>query len=297
MKPNWKTPLFFLAPALILLLVFTILPIFTTVFLSLTNFNIYSLADWSRAKFIGIGNYAKLLQDSLFWKSLFNTFYFVIMGVPATIALSLLGAVLINSPLTRFKKLFRIGFFIPFVTDAMAIAIVWRWIVSPDYGILNWLLSLIRVKGPDWLGDPRWAMLVIVMVVVWRSIGYDILLFLAGLQNIPYQLYEAAEIDGVNLWQRFRYITLPLVQPTTFFVTVTTIIGYLQLFSEPFAFSNSNGVAGPLNSLLSVVYHLYNQGFRFFNIGYASAIANVLFVIIFIITLAQIKLRDKELQY
>ncbi|AZR73762.1 sugar ABC transporter permease [Anoxybacter fermentans] len=293
MKKDIKVPLLFLAPALVLMLIFMILPIFVSFYLSLTDFNVFALVDWSKAKFIGLENYRKLLNDELFWKALKNTLYFVAIGVPCAIIFSLSFAILLNRPDIIGRNLFRVGFYLPHITTTVAIAVVWKWVLNPRYGILNWALSLFGITGPSWLGDPRWAMPAIIMLVVWKGLGYNIIIFLAGLQNIPEHLYEAAQIDGANRWQQLFHITIPLLRPTTFFVTVMTLIGYLQLFAEPYMLTDG----GPLNSTLSIVLYMYRQGFKFFNLGYASAIAYVLFGIIFVATLIQMKFRDEEIQY
>lgn len=293
MRRSLLVPLGFLAPALILILVFMVLPIVVSFYLSLTNFNVAALIDWSRARFIGLANYQRLFQDALFWKALKNTGYFVIIGVPCAIILSLFIAILLNRSKLLGRNLFRVGYYLPSITTTVAIAVVWKWVLNPRYGILNWILSFLGVTGPSWLGDPKWAMPAIIMLVVWKGLGYNMVIFLAGLQNIPEHLYEAAQIDGANRFKQLIYITIPLLRPTTFFVTVMTTIGYLQLFAEPYMLTDG----GPLNSTLSIVLYMYRHGFKFFNLGYASAIAYVLFAIIFIATLLQMKFKDREIQY
>ncbi len=293
MKQDIRVPLLFLAPALILLLVFVVVPVVASLVTSLTDFNIFALNNWSKARFVGVQNYVKLFGDELFRQALWNTLYFVAVGVPTAVILSLFFAVLVNRPTTALKNLFRVGYYLPSITDAVAIAIVWRWLLNPRWGILSWALGQFGIQGPNWLGDPRWAMPAIIMLVVWKGLGYNMVIFLAGLQGIPQQYYEAAQIDGAGKWRQLRFVTLPLLGPTTFFVTVMTIIGYLQLFAEPFMLTDG----GPLNATLSVVLYMYRQGFKFFNLGYASAMAYVLFAIIFIATLAQMKLKDKDVAY
>lgn len=280
----------FIGPALILLMVFLIIPIFASFYLSFTDFNVFAMTDWSRARFVGFRNFVELFKDDLFWKALFNTFYCLIVAMPTTVVLSLLAAVLLNREHTLFKNFFKVSFFLPFVTNTVAIAVVWSWLLNPTYGLLNWFLSLFGIKGPNWLGDPRWAMPSIIMLVVWKAVGYNTILFLAGLQNIPDFLYEAAELDGATPWQRFWYITLPMLRPTTVFVTTMMIIGYLQLFEEPYMLTQG----GPLNSTLSIVLYLYRQGFRFFKLGYASSIAVILFLMIASLTLLRLKLAGRD---
>lgn len=293
MKQDAKVPWLFLAPALILLLVFMVIPVVASFAISLTDFNIRTLANWSYARPVWFANYAKLFQDELFWKALKNTLYFVSVGVPSGILLSLFLALLMNSPLTRAKGAFRIGYYLPSITETVAIAVVWRWLLNPRYGILKWGLDLLGIACPNWLGDPRWAMPAIIMMAVWKGLGHNILIFLAGLQGIPGTYYEAAQIDGANGFQQFRHITVPLLAPTTFFVAVMTLIGYLQLFAEPYVLTDG----GPLDATLSIVLYMYRQGFKFFELGYASAMAYVLFAMIFVATLVMMRLRYKDISY
>lgn len=293
MQRNAKVAYMFLAPALILMVVFVVVPVATSLVISLTDFNMFALADWSKAKFIGLNNYIRLFQDELFWKALGNTMYFVAAGVPLAIGLALLLAVLLHSPLNRAKDLFRVGYYLPSITETVAIAVVWRWVLNPRYGILKHAFETFGLQSPNWLGDPRWAMPAIIMMAVWKGLGHNALIFLAGLQNIPSTVYEAAQIDGANGWKRFRFITLPLLAPTTFFVSIMALIGYLQLFAEPYTLTDG----GPLDASLSIVLYMYRHGFKFFNLGYASAMAYVLFAMIFIATLLSTKSRAEEVTY
>ncbi len=283
----------FLAPALILMMVFVVVPVAASFVISLTDFNIFALADWSNARFIGVDNYIRLFQDELFWKALGNTLYFVAVGVPLAIGLALILAMLLNSPLNRAKDLFRVGYYLPSITETVAIAVVWRWVLNPRYGILKRALEIFGLQSPNWLGDPRWAMPAIIMMAVWKGLGHNALIFLAGLQSIPSTVYEAAEIDGANGWEQFRFVTLPLLAPTTFFVAIMTLIGYLQLFAEPYTLTDG----GPLDATLSIVLYMYRHGFKFFNLGYASAMAYVLFALIFVATLVSMKSRAEEVTY
>lgn len=283
----------FLAPALILMMVFVVVPVAASFVISLTDFNIFALADWSNARFIGVDNYIRLFQDELFWKALGNTLYFVAVGVPLAIGLALILAMLLNSPLNRAKDLFRVGYYLPSITETVAIAVVWRWVLNPRYGILKRALEIFGLQSPNWLGDPRWAMPAIIMMAVWKGLGHNALIFLAGLQSIPSTVYEAAQIDGADGWEQFRFITLPLLAPTTFFVAIMTLIGYLQLFAEPYTLTDG----GPLDATLSIVLYMYRHGFKFFNLGYASAMAYVLFAMIFVATLLSTRSRAEEVTY
>ena len=280
----------FLAPALLLIAVFFFLPIFAALLLSFTDFDIYALGDLDRLRFIGCNNYLQLLQSPLFWTALGNTFYFVIVGGPLSVAVSLGAALLVNAPLTRFPGFFRAAFCLPVVTTLVAVAVVWRYLYHPRYGLLNYLLSLAGVDPIDWLGDPDWAMPAIILMAVWKNFGFNMIIFIAGLQNIPTQLYEAARIDGAGAWRQFRYITLPLLGPTFLFVALITMIGYFQVFAEPYIMTQG----GPANRTLSVVLLMYEEGFRWWNMGYASAVAFVLFALILAGTLLQLKLRQRE---
>ena len=293
MQRRTRVAYMFLAPALILMMVFVVVPVAASFVMSLTDFNIRALANWGNAKFIGLGNYVRLFGDELFWKALRNTLYFVGVGVPLAVTLSLALAALLNSPLNRAKDLFRIGYYLPSITETVAIAVVWRWVLNSRYGILKQALEMIGLQCPNWLGDPAWAMPAIIMMAVWKGLGHNALIFLAGLQSIPSTVYEAAQIDGADAWEQFRFITLPLLAPTTFFVGTMTLIGYLQLFAEPYTLTDG----GPLDATLSIVLYMYRHGFKFFNLGYASAMAYVLFGLIFAVTLLTMKRRGEEVTF
>jgi multiple sugar transport system permease protein len=267
---------FFLAPALISIGVFFVLPVLAALVLSFTDFDIYALGDFRNARWIGLRNYARLLGDPLFWKALGNTTYFLLVGGPLTIALALAAAMLLNSRLVRWKGLFRTAFFAPVVTTLVAVAVVWRFIYHPRFGLLNYALSFLGIEPIDWLGDPVWAMPALIVMAVWKNFGYSMVIFLAGLQTIPQDLYEAASIDGAGWWQKFVSITMPMLAPTTVFIGIITMIGYFQLFAEPYVMTQG----GPLNRSLSVVLLMYQQGFRWWNMGYSAAIAFVLFLVI-----------------
>lgn len=284
---NIKTVIFFLAPAVSAIFIFFFIPVIAAFIISFTDFDIYTLGDLSTLRFIGFDNYSKLLNDELFWTSLENTFYFVVVAGPLSIAVSLSAALLLNSKLTKFKSLFRLAYFLPVVTTLVAVAIVWRFIYHPNFGILNFFLGLVGINPIDWLGDPFWAMPSIIILAVWKNFGYNMIIFIAGLQNIPDELYEAADIEGANYFQKFRHITLPLLAPTTIFVSIITMIGYFQLFAEPYVMTQG----GPLNKTLSIVQYMYQEGFRWWNMGYSASIAFVLFVIIFIGTLIQFRIQ------
>ena len=281
----------FAAPFVILFVVFLAFPILASFLLSFTSFGLRDIANPVGTSVIGIKNYVDLFADPKFWKALFNTFYFVVVGVPVTLAIGLLIATALSRGITRFRTAFRVGYYLPVITSIVAIAVVWRFLLNPDAGLINMLLGGLGIKGPAWLADPVFAMPSIIAMAVWRNLGFAMVVFLAGLQTIPATLYEAAGIDGAGRWQAFRYVTIPMLRPTILFMTVITTIGYLQLFEEPFVMT----LGGPLDSTLSITMYMYQQGFTFFHQGYASAIAYVLFVIVALIAFLQFKfLRSDE---
>jgi multiple sugar transport system permease protein len=266
----------FVAPALTLIGLFFFLPVAASLLLSFTDFDIYALGRLDRLRFIGLDNYRRLLADPLFWTALRNTLYFVVVGGPLSVLVSLGAALLVNHRLTRFQGWFRTLLFLPVVTTLVAVAVVWRYLYHPRHGFLNYVLGWVGLPPIDWLGDPDWAMPAIILMAVWKNFGFNMVVFIAGLQSIPRRLYEAAEIDGADGWAQFRYITLPMLAPTFLFVTVITLIGYFQLFAEPYVMTQG----GPADSTLSVALLMFQEGFRWWNLGYAAAVAFVLFLII-----------------
>jgi multiple sugar transport system permease protein len=281
---------FFLAPALTLIGVFFFLPVAASLLLSVTDFDLYGIADPGNTRFVGFDNYARLLKTPDFWAALKNTFYFAVVGGPLTIAVSLGAALLLSSKLVRFKSVFRTIYFTPFITTLVAVAIVWKYLYHTRYGLFNYALGAIGVGPIDWLGNPHWAMPAIILMAVWKGFGYNMLIFIAGLQAIPEDLYDAAEIDGASAIRRFFSITLPMLAPTLVFVSVITMIGYFQLFAEPYVMTQG----GPLRSTTSVVLLMYEEGFRWWRMGYAAAIAFVLFIVILLATLVQFRLQKEQ---
>ncbi|MEJ7777856.1 MAG: sugar ABC transporter permease [Sphingomicrobium sp.] len=273
----------FAGPALTMLGLFFALPVLLALLLSLTDFDLYALADYRDLRFIGLGNYADLLGTPLFWKALGNTFYFVLVGVPLSIGLSLGAAMLLNGVASKLVGGFRTALFAPVVTTLVAVAVIWRYLLHTRYGVLNYGLDKLGIDPVDWLGDPNWAMPAIILFAVWKNFGYNMVILLAGLQTIPNDLYEAARIDGANSWHRFRHVTLPGLGPMILLVSILTMAGYFQLFAEPYVMTQG----GPVESTVSVLYFMYEQGFKWWNLGFASAVAFILFVIIFAITVVQ----------
>lgn len=284
---NTKTAYFFLTPAVSAIFLFFFIPVIAAFLISFTDFDIYTLGDFSTLRFVGLDNYLNLFKDDLFWTALKNTFYFVIVAGPLSIMISLGAALILNTKLVRFKAIFRLSYFIPVVTTLVAVAIVWRFIYHHNFGIMNYFIGLFGINPIDWLGDPFWAMPSIILMAVWKNFGYNMIIFIAGLQNIPEELYEAANIEGANAWQKFKSITIPMLAPTTIFISIITMIGFFQLFAEPYVMTQG----GPLNSTLSIVQYMYQEGFRWWNMGYSASIAFVLFFIIFIGTLIQFKVQ------
>lgn len=275
----------FLAPAMVVLGVFFLLPVIAALGLSLTDYDLYALADIHNLRFVALGNYWELLHNPLFWAALGHTVYFVVVGVPLSMAVSLGAALLLHSPLARCKPFFRTALFAPVVTTVVAVAVVWRYLFNTKYGLANYVLGLVGIHPVDWLGNPHWAMPAIILFAVWKNFGYNMIIFLAGLQAIPVDLYEAARIDGASVWQQFRHITLPMLGPTLLMVGILTVSGYFQLFAEPYVMTEG----GPLQSTISVLYLMYNEGFKWWNLGSASAIAFLLFAIMFAVTAGMLR--------
>jgi multiple sugar transport system permease protein len=279
--------------ALPFVLVFTLFmagPIVASAVLSFTDFGLRDLRNPLGTDFVGLANYQALLDDPKFHKAMINTVYFVVVGVPLTLILGLAIALALDRGIKKFRTLFRVGYYLPVVTSIVAIAVVWRFLLNPDQGLINLLLAQAGVDGPSWLADPMLAMPSIIVMAAWRNLGLAMIVFLAGLQTIPAQLYEAAAIDGAGRWQAFRNVTLPLLRPTILFLVVITTIGYLQLFEEPFVMTEG----GPLDQTLSISMYMYQQGFEFFNQGYAAAIAWILFILVAIVAVVQIRLLRSE---
>lgn len=276
----------FVAPALAVIAVFFLLPVLAGFALSVTDFDLYALADISNLRFVGLDNYVRLVQSAPFWQALGNTLYFVVVGVPLSIGVSLGAALLLNSRLTRFKALFRTALFAPVVTTLVAVAVVWRYLFHARYGVINHWLGSVGVPPVDWLGDPHWAMPTIILLAVWKNFGYNMVILLAGLQAIPEDLYEAARIDGASWWRQIVDITLPMLAPTLTMVGILTTAGYFQLFAEPYVMTQG----GPLRSTVSVLYFMYEEGFKWWNFGAASAVAFLLFGLIFAVTALLIRL-------
>ncbi|KKB11698.1 sugar ABC transporter permease [Devosia geojensis] len=278
----------FLAPSLVLFITFTGLPVVAAFLISFTQWDLFN-----PAKFVGLGNYMTLARDGIFGKVMGNTAYFVLASVPAQMVLGLACALALNRGI-RGQTFFRVAYFLPVVTSTIAAALVWAWLFNSNFGLINALLSAFGITDPPrWLGSTTWALPAVIVVSVWQNVGYAMVLFLAGLQNIPKDLYDAGAIDGAQGWRRFYYITLPMLSPTTFFVLIISIIGSFQVFELVFVMTN----AGPANATNTLVFYIYQNGFQFYQMGYASAAAMVLFLIVLIATLVQYRLQTRWVHY
>jgi len=276
----------FVAPALIVIGAFFLVPVLAALALSVTDFDLYALSDLRNLRFVGLGNYIDVLKTPLFWKSLGNTFYFVLVGVPLSIAVSLAAALLLDSKLARWKGFFRTALFAPVVTTVVAVAMIWRYLFHTRYGLINYALAKFGIAPIDWLGDPHWSMPAIILFAVWKNFGYNMIILLAALQSIPRDLYEAAHIDGASFTQTFRHVTLPMLRPSLLLVSIITVSGYFQLFAEPYVMTRGD----PLQSTVSVLYFMYEEGFTWWSLGRASAIAFLLFALILAATFLLLRL-------
>jgi multiple sugar transport system permease protein len=285
-----RAALLFLAPAMLLIVLFFFVPVVAGFALSLTDFDLYAIGDLHNLRFVALRNYVELVRSGIFWTAFGNTLAFGLIGGPLTVLVSLGTALLINARLARWKALFRTIYFAPVVTTLVAVAIVFRYLYHPRFGFLDRVLESLGIHAIDWLGDPHWALLSIVLLSVWKQFGYTMIIFIAGLQQIPDELYEAARLDGAGWWRQFRHVTLPMLGPTFLFVGIVTMIGYLQLFAEPYVMTGG----GPLNRTLSAVMLMYQQGFKWWRMGYAAAVAFILFLLIGGATLLQMRLQRES---
>lgn len=278
----------FAAPFVILFLVFMAGPIVASFAMSFTDLTTRDLQTPFNVDVVGFANYIRLFEDPRFLRSLINTFAFVLIGVPLTMALALLVALALDRGITRIRTVFRVGYYAPVVTSIVAIAIVWRFILQPD-GLLNGFLGIFGIDGPNWLESTTWALPSLIAMAVWRNIGTLMVIFLAGLQTVPREHHEAAMVDGANAFQRFGSITVPALRPTLLFAAVITGIGFLQFFEEPFVMTQG----GPLDATLSTAMYTYDQ-FGFGNYAYASAASYILFLAIVALSLIQFRLLGRR---
>ena len=277
----------FVSLSVLLIALFTIWPVVMALYLSLTNYDVLSRQDW-----VGFSNYQKLWNNELFWRSLENTAIYAFGTIPVRMAIALTIAVALNRSF-RGRSILLSLYYVPVVTATVAIAIVWQEMYDPNYGAMNHILSLVGLPRIGWLGDPNWAMFSIILTSVWRNIGTSLVIFLAGLQGIPEQYYEAAQIDGAGRWHQFIHLTWPLLQPTTFFIFVTSTIAAFQVFEQVLVMTNG----GPASATTTVVHQVYNTAFQSLQMGYASAMAFALFLVILSISMINVRLFRSDVQY
>lgn len=289
-RSDWLWAYLMIAPTLIGLGLFYIWPVVQTIYLSFTKWGGFGKYKWT-----GVDNYVLLFQDPNMWIALKNTFVYTVLAVPASIAISILIAVLLNQKIKGIS-FYRTLYFLPVVTMAAAVAMVWRWLYNADYGLINYLLGLVGIEGPRWISDPAIALYAVIIVAVWSSIGYNMVIFLAGLQGIPRSYYEAAEMDGAGPVRMFFTITLPLLTPSIFFVSITSLIGAFQVFDLIYLMIGKLGNPAT-EATQTVAYLFFTNGFESGNGGYAAAVAVVLLVLILIVTAVQMKMQKKWVHY
>ena len=289
-RVSFKTGMLFLLPWTIGFLVFTLYPMVASFIYSFTIYHPRLPNEW-----IGLQNYSDLLSDDNFWKSLSNTLYMVAIGVPLTLLASFFCAVLLNLKV-RGQSIYRMIYFLPSIVPTVASTILWLWILNPQSGILNAILGYIGIQGPNWMSNPNWSKPGLILLGMW-GMGGTIVIYLSGLQDVPINLLEAAELDGASWWQRLWYVTVPMVSPITLFNLITGVIAQFQYFTQAYVFSGFQPLGYPLNSTLFYSVYLYQSGFLWLKMGYASAMAWVLFIIILICTLLLIKVSDRFTYY
>lgn len=270
----------YITPLLVNLILLSAGPVLYSFIISFTNWQIVLPPVW-----VGLRNYTEQLADPVFWQVMSNTFYYTVGYVPLSIAASLTMAILVNQKLPGIS-LFRSLYFLPVVSSGVAVALVWGWIYHPTFGVLNWFLDLLfGIEGPRWLSDPSWAMPALIILGVWRSMGSNMIIFIAGLQGVPQEMYEAARIDGAGRLKEIRHITLPLLTPTIFFVLITSVIGSFQVWEATYLLTQG----GPAKSTLTISYYIYQQAFQWFHMGIGASLAYILFFIIAVITVIQFR--------
>jgi len=278
----------YITPLLINLVFLSAGPVLYSFFISFTNWQIVLPPVW-----VGVRNYTEQLSSPTFWKVMWNTFYYTLGYVPLSMLASLTMAIFVNQKL-RGISFFRSLYFLPVVSSGVAVALVWGWIYHPTFGVLNWFLDAVfKIQGPRWLSDPKWAMPSLIILGVWRSMGNNMIIFLAGLQGVPHELYEAARIDGANRWHEIQDVTIPLITPTIFFVLIMSIIGSFQVWEATYLLTQG----GPAKATLTISYYIFQQAFEWFHMGIGAALAYILFFIIAVITAIQFRLQRRWVYY
>lgn len=285
-RAEWGWLAVFLLPGLIGLLVFTVLPILASLLLTLFQWDLLT-----PPKFVGVANFTRLWADPDFWAALRHTLYFIAGYLPLVLALGLGVALALNAPL-RGISFIRTTYFLPVVSSWVAVALLWSWLFNPRYGLINYLLSLLGITGPGWLFDPRWAMPAVILTSVWKDLGFVMVIFLAGLQGIPRDYYEAAALDGAGGWSQLRFITLPLLGPTTFFVTIISLINSFQVFDQVWVMTEG----GPAGATTVLVERVVRHAFSYGEMGYAATISWAIFAMVFVVTVVQFQLQRRRNQ-
>lgn len=289
MKRKTLTGYAFASPWIIGFLIFGLYPMIMSLYYSFTNFNILQAPQW-----VGFANYNKMIHDPLFWKSIYNTLYITVLGVPLSIVFGIIAAILLNQKV-RGVGIFRTLIYLPSIVPPVAVAIVWMFILNPNYGLLNGILSLLHIHQPGWLADPSFSKMSLLFMALWQS-GQIMIIMLAGLQDVPRSLYEAAEIDGAGPWLRFRKITLPMLSPVIFYNVVTGVINFLQFFTQAFVVAPKD-LGAPAHSTLFYTIYMYQNAFQYLQMGYASAMAWGLLGITLLLTFVVFKIGNRSVYY
>ena len=276
----------FSAPVLAIIALVFVIPTALAMALSVTDYSIYALADWANLRFVGLGNFVDLFSTPLFWRAMGNTAVFAVLGVPTAIGTSLAVALLLNDATVRWKPLWRVLLFAPYVTSIVATAVVWRFLFNERSGLINRVLATVGAAPVDWLGNPHTSIPAILIFVTWKIFGYNMIVFTAALSAVPQDLMEAARLDGAGRWGRFRHVTLPAIGPTLLLAAVMSVAGFLQIFAEPYVMT----LGGPAQSTTTILYFMFDEGFKWWNLGQASAVAFVLFLMILALTMVQTRI-------
>lgn len=279
-KGDFLSAMLFLSPTLVIFTAFILFPVFFSFYLSFHSWNMFS----GDTTFVGLENYSRMIQDAEFWQVLGNTAVYTFGTIPINMALSLWVAYLLNKKL-KGKKFLRTAFFAPVIISPVAAAVIWRWMYDPNFGLVNYLISFLGIGSINWLNEPTAAMFALIIMGVWKTFGINMILFSAGLQGIPDNYYEAAELDGAGKWAKFYHITIPMLAPTTFFIMIMSMISSFQVFDIVYVLTSG----GPMGSTKVLVFYVYEYAFKFFEMGYASAISYFLFAVLFILTMLQVK--------
>lgn len=290
MNQKQKTALIayiFILPQIIGMFCFILGPMVASLVISFSRWNLVGPPQW-----VGFENFRIQFHDPLFWKVVLNTVYYSLVSVPLGIVISLGLALVLNQKI-KGVTWYRSVYFIPVVTPMVAVALVWSWLYSPDFGAINTVLNYVGIKGPKWLSDTTWAMPSVIIMSIWKSLGFNMVILLAGLQDIPEQLYEAADLDGAGRWHKFKNITLPMLSPAIFFVMIMSVISSFQVFSQIYVMTEG----GPANSTNVIVLHIYNLAFRYWKMGEACVVGWVLFSIVLLFTLIQFGLSKRWVYY